>query len=503
MMKDKNNARSRMRLCVGWFFILAAILIWIPSGDVIDMIIRQKDILFGRYSRGHFGVLFFLTLIFLGIAALCFSKIKTLGEMIGVGAMVFLSTLASGFVLVIGSGMFNKPRYVEEQVTLANGATLPSGVIRHGQPNEFYHLTQVDTPEQKRSYPDLPPGYPAYDLTLTIDKYGFRNQQVLDQYPILAVGDSFVAGSHVSDEQTWVYLLSHLLKTDIYNLGVSGTDPGNYLNNFVLQGRRFKPKLVLFMIYEGNDFKYVTPAVFDSRREAEPFVEVKHSGKKKHKQKQNGKSLSEQMAYWADASLVTKGLRRLSSEVLENIGKDEPVPGYQETVGWIPLKVQGHYYGFEPNKVLYLYTEKEAFRLSDSWQAISHIMQSMVALGEKDGYKVIFLYAPSVSHVVMPLARDSIPADQLRNFAAYQTPDLPPADVFKKNVFDWIDNEQQVFLDECASHQWQCLSMTSALQQATARGEQVYLSYDQHMTPEGHRVVAETLAAYLKQLKVE
>jgi len=500
MMKDTNNTRSRTRLYLGWFFILVALLLWIPSGDVIDMIIRQKDILFGRYSRGHFGVLFFLSLILLGMAALCFSRIKTVGEMIGVGVIVFLSTLASGFVLVVGSGMFNKPHYVEEQVTLANGVTLPSGVVRHGQPNEFYHLTQVDKPEQQRSYPDLPPGYPTYDLTLTIDQYGFRNKNVLDQYPILAVGDSFVAGSHVSDEQTWVYLLSQSLKKDIYNLGVSGTDPGNYLNNFVLQGRKFKPKLVLFMMYEGNDFKSVTPVVFDSTRETEPVAAKRAS---ENVQKQNTKSFSEQISYWADASLVTKGLRRLSSEVLESIGKDRPVPGYQETVGWMPLHVQGHYYGFEPNKVLYLYTEKEAFRVSKSWQAISHIMQSMVALGEKDGYKVVFLYAPSVSHVVMPLARDSIPAHQLRNFSAYQKKDLPPADVFKKNVFDWIDNEQQVFLDECASHQWQCLSMTSALQQATARGEQVYLSYDQHMTPEGHRVVAETLAAYLKQLKAE
>ena len=463
--------QSRARFYAGFFLLILAIVIWIPSGDVIDMIIRQKEIVFGRYSRGHFGALFFLTLLLLGMSALCFSKIKTVGEMILVGLMVLFSTLFSGFILVVGSGMVNKPRYVEEH----------DGLVRHGQPKEFFKLQNIDVPEQHRSYPGLPPGYPTFDLTLTTDEYGFRNQTAFAQYPILAVGDSFVAGSHVSDDQTWVHLLSKHLNKDIYNLGVSGTDPGIYFNNFMLLGRKFKPKLVLFMIYEGNDFKDITPLVSTVEQKAKP-----------------GKSLMEQISYWADASPVTKGLRRLSSEYFEMMGKDNPVPGYQETVGWMPLKFHSanrdQYFGFEPKRLIYLYEEKQAFKKSRNWQLISHIMQSMVALGEEDGFKVMFVYAPSTPHVVMPLMRDAIPADQLRNFVAYQKKDLPAADLFKKNVFDWMDNEQQVFLDECNEHQWQCLSLTQALQDATASGEQVYYSYDQHWTPEGHRVVADELA---------
>src|SRR5690606_9504218 len=109
---------------------------------------------------------------------------------------------------------------------------------------------------------------------------------------------------------------------------------------------------------------------------------------------------------------------------------------------------------------------------------------------------------PSTPHVVMPLAKDQIPANQLRNFAAYEEEDLPDAETFKKNVFDWMDNEQHVFQEYCAAENMHCLALTEALQQATARGEQTYYSYDQHWTPEGNRVVAEAVATYLAQSPV-
>jgi hypothetical protein len=98
------------------------------------------------------------------------------------------------------------------------------------------------------------------DIVLTSDKYGFRNLgEIKDQYPIIAVGDSFAAGSHVSDDQGWTEFLQKQLGTDIYNLGVSGSDPRIYLNNYIAFGQKFKPKTVLFMVYQGNDFKYDAP----------------------------------------------------------------------------------------------------------------------------------------------------------------------------------------------------------------------------------------------------
>lgn len=493
---------STTRRYCAWFFLILAVVIWIPSGDVIDMIIRQKEIVFGRYSRGHFGALFFVSLLLLGMAALCFSKIKTVAEMLAVGIMVVFSTVVSGFVLVIGSGIINKPRYVETNVSVTQDGVTLEGISRHRPPNEIYQLHQEDKPEQHRSYPNPPAGYPAFDLTLTSDKYGFRNLSSLEHYPIVAVGDSFVAGSHVSDEQAWVSLLSKKMNTDIYNLGVSGADPGVYVNNFVMLGKQFKPKIVLFMIYEGNDFKDISPILLDAAKKQATDA----TGASAASSDADKKSFSEQINYWAKASSVTRGLQRLSSEVFETIGSDRPVPGYSEVVGWMPVKVPtvrgDQYYSFEPKRLIYLYERMDDFMTSGNWQAVKHIMESMVALGEQKGFQVVFIYAPSTPHVVMPIVREQIPAEQLRRFASYQKDNLPDAETFKQNVFQWMDNEENIFLEQCGSRQWHCLSLTSTLRQVAASGEQVYYTYDQHWTPEGNRVVADTLSTYLLSIQL-
>jgi len=482
------------RHLAGYTLLLLAVILWIPSGDIIDMIIRQKEILLGRYNRGHFSALFILSLLLVGVAALCFSGLKTLGEILGVFLTVTISTVLSIFVLVMASGWVLKPRYVEQVIEQGEGETRIRGLVRHRSPNEFYRLRQIDKPEQARSYPDAPPGYPPFELTLTTDAHGFRNGAVgdalLSQYDIVAVGDSFVAGSHVSDEQVWTVLLEQKLNSTLYNLGVSGSDPGNYYNNFTLLGKQFKPKLVLFMIYEGNDFKKISPLVTTGDDNKSSLT----------KNSSNKKSLGEKLGNLAVASPVTKGLRRFSAEVLETTRSDVTVPGYAEAVGFMPIKVstgeRPHYYGFEPKRLIYLYEEKEAFRQSRSWQSVADIMQRLVAQGEEEGFKVLFLYAPSTPHVVMPLVKDTIPADQLRNFAAYEEEGLPDAETFKKNLFDWMDNQQNVFLEHCAEQRLNCLVLTQALQQATAEGEQTYYSYDQHWTPDGNRVVAETIAIH-------
>jgi len=493
---NTNNSWLRSRRLTGLVFLLLAGLIWLYSGDVVDMIIRDKEILLGRYSRGNFGSLFFLSLFLLGLAALCFSSLKTFGEMASVFLLVTLSTVLSVFVLVIGSGWMLKPRYVEQVIEQGEGEDRLSGLVRHRPSHEFYRLMQIDKPLQARSYPDAPAGYPAFELTLTTDANGFRNGAVgdslLSQYDIVAVGDSFVAGSHVSDEQAWVDLLRNKMNTSIYNLGVSGSDPGNYYNNFVLLGKQYKPKHVLFMIYEGNDFKKISPLVTTGDNKSSLT-----------KNSSNKKSLGEKLGNLAVASPVTKGLRRFSAEVLETTRSDVTVPGYAEAVGFMPIKVdtgdRPHYYGFEPKRLIYLYQEKETFRQSKSWRAIEDILQRLVLMGKEEGFQVLFLYAPSTPHVVMPLVKDTIPADQLRNFAAYEEDDLPDAETFKKNVFNWMDNEQNVFREYCAEQSMDCLVLTEALQQATAKGEQVYYSYDQHWTPEGNRVVAEAIAAHISQ----
>jgi hypothetical protein len=348
----------------------------------------------------------------------------------------------------------------------------------------LYELTYVDAPEQARSYPDAPPGFAPVPLRLTSDRNGFRNTSVAEQYDIVAVGDSFVAGSNVSDDQTWPALLAASTGRSVYNLGVGGSGPPTYLANFTRFGVQLRPKIALFMIYEGNDFK--EDVVVTNARP--PSL---------------GERISLHVEEAFDSSPVTLGLKRLSHDLFEKLGAQRPVPGYRERLGFMPIAVASgagtHYYSFDPKRLVYLNYSKADFTASREWQATAGMLAQIVQQSRAKGIQPIFIYAPSTPHVVLPLAWDAVPAGQLRNFVAYRKSRLPPADEFKQQVKANLDSQQEVIMDFCAQQRIECLALTDALRSATAAGQQTYFSYDQHWTPLGNAVAAGAIEAFLRE----
>lgn len=479
------------RLVVALAVFLASVVIWLPGSSLIELIVTNEEVVLGRYSRGHFGILLLLTIILWIAASVIFStRRKPPAETVFALLMIYFSTGLSAFVLVVGSGLFNKPRYVEQDiggVDADTGITL-SGVVRHRPPQERFELVQKDVPEQLRSYPNAPAGYPEFPVVLTTDANGFRNQQFLDKYDMLAVGDSFVAGSHVSDDQAWVDLLRKQSGRSIYNLGVSGSGPLVYLNNFITLGRKLQPKIVMVMLYEGNDFRDAPPLPKAGNTGSAPVAPV-------------DKSTS--IGFLAKASPVTKGLRRLTSEVLAKIGSDNPVPGYAETVGFMPLAVDTpmgmQHYSFDPKRMLYLVEgDEKEFAESSDWKNVRDVLEQFVFLSKKDGFRLLVVYAPSAPHVVMPLVGDGIPTQQLLNFSRFKAKNIQlDAEAYKKQVLARLDSEENVWANWCKETGTECVSTTLALREAIVAGRQVYYTYDQHWTPEGNKVTASVLANYL------
>lgn len=473
--------------------VLSSLLIWLPASPVIKLIIENDPVILGRYSAGHFGALLLLTVILWIAAAVLFStRNKGKGETLFALVMVYLSAGLSGFVLVIGSGMINKPRFIEQAISGVDPDTgiVLSGIVRHRPPNERFDLVQKDVPEQVRSYPDAPAGYPEFPLVLTSDSRGYRNADNLQQYDVVAVGDSFVAGSHVSDEQAWVELLRKSTGQTIYNTGVSGTDPLTYLNNFITVGRAFKPKTVLLMLYEGNDFRDAPPLPTPAGTPPPASAEAR----------------SQSLGFYAKASPVTKGLRRLAEEVLAKVGSQWSVPGYAETVGFMPLRLvvndKQQAYSFEPKRLQYLVNDnQQAFAASSDWKNVRDVLEKFVLLSKKDGFRLVMVYAPSTPHVILPLLEKEIPAQQLRNFLDIKNKKNieMDAEAYKQQVFSRLDVSENTWLAWCQERGVACVSTTSALRQAAASGQQVYFSYDQHWTPEGNAVAAGVVDAFLRQ----
>lgn len=464
--------------------------IWTIHSDVLALIAQQRPVLFGRYSQGHTGVLLLVTPILWALAAVCWSRRPFL-QALGNGLLGIFSTVFALLAITYLAHFFHgSARYIETK-TADDGSKMElGGVVRHRPPNQVYELVYSDRPEQARSYPDAPPGYPDVPLRLTSDANGFRNPAVHSHYDILAVGDSFVAGSNVSDEQTWPALLGRATGKSIYNLGVGGSGPPTYLSNYAYFGLEMKPKIALFMIYEGNDFK-------------EDVVLDDDTGGDAKRQPSLGRRLQEHFDFAFHSSPVTLGLKRLSSQLFEKLGAQRPVPDYAKTMGFMPIPVHSgdsvHYYSFEPKRLIYLNYSREAFSTSPEWRATAKMLQRIVQLSRDNGIHPVFLYAPSAPHVVLPLVADNIPADQLRTFTAYRKKHLPDAESFKREVFANLDSEEQVVMDFCREQAVDCLSLTAPLRAATAAGTQTYFTYDQHWTPAGNAVAAQQIEQFLRE----
>ena len=95
------------------------------------------------------------------------------------------------------------------------------------------------------------------DFTFHTDEYGFRNPSPWPkQADIVVVGDSIVFSYGVDDQQAWPRLLAKALPVNaIINLGIPGFGPQQYLRLLESFGLKLHPKLVLFMLFPGNDLK--------------------------------------------------------------------------------------------------------------------------------------------------------------------------------------------------------------------------------------------------------
>ena len=85
------------------------------------------------------------------------------------------------------------------------------------------------------------------------DDWGYRNETRLKNAKYVAMGDSFTYGTGVGRNEAWPPLLSEILKTPVYNMGVAARSPITYLTTFD-RALSLNPRLVIVAVYLGNDF---------------------------------------------------------------------------------------------------------------------------------------------------------------------------------------------------------------------------------------------------------
>jgi hypothetical protein len=336
-------------------------------------------------------------------------------------------------------------------------------------------VVREDVPAPGRSYPRRAAGQPSRPVLLTTDDRGLRNAPRSGRYDVVVAGDSFTEGSMVSDDETWWSLLARASGRRIYNTAVSGLSIREYLNNWIAFGLDSGARTLVVLLYEGNDWK---PLNGPPPQRADVF----------------------------DFALGDSPLRaqteRALIELLTPIGADWPPPP-SPGLDWMPVVLEAggatQAYAFEPKHLMRLDWEPAAFEAAPEWTTNEAELRELVAIARERGVRVVIAYAPSKPHVLLPLVRDRVSAEQLHAFASFRDRGgpLPDPAALRDRLFAHLDTQEQVLGRWCAAQGIEFVALTAPLREAMAAGIPVYFTYDPHWTEQGHAVVASYLAQRL------
>src|SRR5215831_20969972 len=86
------------------------------------------------------------------------------------------------------------------------------------------------------------------------DEWGFRNARRPETADIVCIGDSMTYGMTARARESWPAVLAEIRGGTVYNMGLGGYGPIQYLHLMKTLAVRLHPKTVIVGFYFGNDF---------------------------------------------------------------------------------------------------------------------------------------------------------------------------------------------------------------------------------------------------------
>ena len=290
-----------------------------------------------------------------------------------------------------------------------------------------------------------------YDVVYNINSNGFRGADVsVDTEEYAVVGDSFSFGLGVKDDETFTALLNADgdQKNHFYNYSVPGysTDQQLLLVNKL---RDEISKKIILVVYLGND-------IFDNMRDYP--LQAEH-GKPYFKLNNNNLQLKNTPVPHAAKSAAAQK-ESISSIVL---GKENRGDVFSN---WLAQLEISHRTGFFQKKTV-LTDEVMESRFSGSLNLFIALVHKIEKLAEKNEGQLIVLLLPGRSYVEQPASLS----------AQYQ-------EYFRKHIKASLDPSSSIKVMDMAMH----------LRELHAKGVRyLYYPNEGHLTPSGHRYVADYL----------
>ena len=285
-------------------------------------------------------------------------------------------------------------------------------------------------------------------LVFTYDKWGYRNSVNLHHADVALIGDSFVEGWYVSDNETTAQRLQTHLGRPVVNLGVAGYGTQQEFLVLKKDAIRFNPKVVIFFFFEGND-------LYDDNR----FEKSVLSGTSR------GLAWTRDRKQSSFTYNVLRRVRRISNPVLPN---NYPFSGQLTTPGRNEQTVHFADYASKP------WSEFEAER----WKKTRNTLSQIAEFSKTQDIHVLFVFVPIKFRVYQPFVIFS--------------PDSP--------CVTWrVWPTTELFLKFCQSTGAPCLDLTGPFQEHLRGGGMPYSPVDSHWSPQGHVLVADLLASELSR----
>lgn len=297
-------------------------------------------------------------------------------------------------------------------------------------------------------------------LSFTTDSKGYRNLRELDRADIVLLGDSYVEGHWVSDENTCAVILEKRLGLSVANLAVAGYGSLQQLEVLKRDGLELRPRLVAWFFFEGND-------LYDD--EAFENAMLYYQGKAGRKKKAREKATTISWRKWYRRSFTRqafRALRRLCHPV---------VPINAGAFGWYRDLAgrQRRLYFHDYPKLTFGDFERRRFEKTKA--ALREAGQRC----RMAGARLVLFYVPTKFRVYGDLCRFP-PGSRCRKWTPW---DLPSH-----------------FAEFCAEAGIPFVDLGERMRAAAAEGRVLYAPEDSHWSPEGHHFVADILESVWEEL---
>ena len=315
------------------------------------------------------------------------------------------------------------------------------------------------------------------------DRDGFVNDSVLDKCDVFVVGDSYVTPP-VPYPSYWTSVFKQKTGKSVYNAGTASYSMQQELLVLRKYGLDKEPGMVVWGYFQGNDLL-----------EAEIFDQYKKSG------------LAWREYCWESHKLGDKPFpynRPLVQFLMVLAGRFGYVDAYTRARGYqVPCALtasgKSKTYAFYRNYMSCASHSREDIADSRGWEICCTSLKAAKAECDKIGARFVVVYFPAKITVLFEQMENEYDWEVYYRYLCHRTDvSIDSATQARELISQNRGAQCELLARFCEQNGIDFVDTTQSLKDAAQAGRWPYYSYDTHLNIEGNRVVAETLADYLK-----